>query len=149
MHCCKNPHTQIPCSLSPKRAYTSNSLTFFCLHRRVCFLQRTIDYLTRAYKENDQIYLQGEQMAARAFVAAQARANGMVDGDEYLKVRPFCLVLRSRWRCCRWREEGGAFNTSTFLLWPTSAVLSLAEATDYGLAVAIAAFMCFAQWRRG
>eukprot|EP00904_Undaria_pinnatifida_P005034 jgi/Undpi1/1660/HiC_scaffold_11.g05050.m1 len=47
--------------------------------------QRTIDYLTRAYKENDQIYLQGEQMAARAFVAAQARANGMVDGDEYLK----------------------------------------------------------------
>lgn len=47
-----------------------------------------MDYLTRAYKENDQIYLQGEQMAARAFVAAQARANGMVDGDEYLKV-PF------------------------------------------------------------
>ncbi|CAM9886949.1 unnamed protein product [Laminaria digitata] len=47
--------------------------------------QRTMDYLTRAYKENDQIYLQGEQMAARAFVAAQARANGMVDGDEYLK----------------------------------------------------------------
>lgn len=62
-------------------------------------LQRTMDYLTRAYKENDQIYLQGEQMAARAFVAAQARANSMVDGDEYLKVRYWCAVQRSRWRC--------------------------------------------------
>ena len=66
-----------------------------------------MDYLTRAYKENDQIYLQGEQMAARAFVAAQARANGMVDGDEYLKVRSWCLVLRSRWRRGVWSEGGG------------------------------------------
>lgn len=48
--------------------------------------QKTLDYLTRAYKENDLIYLSGETMAARPFVAAQAKANNMVDGDEYLKV---------------------------------------------------------------
>lgn len=60
-------------------------------HRRIFAVQKTLDYLTRAYKENDQIYLSGEQMAARPFVAAQAKANGMVDGDEYLKV--LCLEL--------------------------------------------------------
>eukprot|EP00752_Nemacystus_decipiens_P007725 g6907.t1 len=47
--------------------------------------QETLDYLTRAYKENDLIYLSGDTMAARPFVAAQAKANNMVDGDEYLK----------------------------------------------------------------
>ncbi|CAM9443846.1 unnamed protein product [Pylaiella littoralis] len=47
--------------------------------------QKTLDYLTGAYKANDQIYLSGEQMAARPFVASQAKANGMADGDEYLK----------------------------------------------------------------
>lgn len=57
-----------------------------CADRPVDALQKTLDYLTRAYKENDQIYLSGENMAARPFVAAQAKANNMVDGDEYLKV---------------------------------------------------------------
>lgn len=49
-------------------------------------MQRTMDYLTRAYKENMQIYLQGDHISARQFIAAQARANTMADGDEYLKV---------------------------------------------------------------
>lgn len=56
-------------------------------NRRVSTMQKTLDYLTGAYKANDQIYLSGEQMAARPFVASQAKANGMADGDEYLKVR--------------------------------------------------------------
>ena len=61
----------------------------------VTALQQTLDYLTRAYKENAPIFLSGESMAARPFVAAQAKANNMADGDEYLQVcacatrRPF------------------------------------------------------------
>lgn len=49
--------------------------------------QRTMDHLTRAYKEGDKFYLQGDTIPARQFIAAQARANNMIDGDEYLKVR--------------------------------------------------------------
>lgn len=57
-----------------------------CTRRPVFALQKTLDYLTEAYKKNDPMYMTGEQMAARPFVAAQAKANGMADGDEYLKV---------------------------------------------------------------
>ncbi|CAM9948007.1 unnamed protein product [Ectocarpus fasciculatus] len=47
--------------------------------------QKTLDYLTKAYKENAPIYMSGESMDARPFVAAQAKANSMADGDEYLQ----------------------------------------------------------------
>lgn len=49
--------------------------------------QRTMDYLADAYKGGKQLVLQGESMGARQFIAAQARANSMADGDEYLTVR--------------------------------------------------------------
>lgn len=48
--------------------------------------QKAIDYLSDAFKEGKQILLEGKSLSARELVEAQAMANGMADGEEYLKV---------------------------------------------------------------
>lgn len=86
----------------------------------VGYSQETLDYLTNAYKENSQIYLSGERMAAtvermaaKPFVTAQARANGMASGDEYLQVPRFgeFFIGRDRFvgrlrECCAVGQTG-------------------------------------------